>query len=278
MGMPKIEFRTAMFRGDWDQIWSQERLLHLMEALCRVNQTHIRQMNKFFKRGLVSSPYPLLYRAGIHYEREKNGTEIWPDIPSLLSGVMGKGDFPGIWGDCEDLACWRVAELREMARNAPAGSPLKIFEKTKPFAKWRRRSGGVYAYHALVRLPDGQLEDPSLALGMGREAEFARENIAERYRSGEITPKIQFAEAPLVAAVDPEAPSGFAGGIAPQLNAAVVARLAKIDPEEGAYASNLIQGEHNEIDNMIGWDPHSRRFVSNCEKRETRRLLGYAAT
>jgi hypothetical protein len=267
MGMPKIEFRTAMFRGDWDQIWSQERLLHLMEALCRVNQTHIRQMNIFVQRGLVSSPYPLLYKAGIHYEREKNGTEIWPDIPSLLSGVMGKGDHPGNWGDCEDLACWRVAELREIAK-----------VNAKPFAKWRRRDGGVYAYHALVLLPDGRLEDPSLVLGMGREAQFAREGIAEKYRTGQIIPRIQFAEKPMVAAVDPEAPSGFAGGIAPLLNARVLAKAAQLDPEENAYASNTIQGEHNTIDAMIGWDPSSRRFVSNCHKQETRRLMGYSTT
>ncbi len=41
MGMPRIEFRVQMFRGDWDQVWSQMRLLWLMEGLCRVNQTHI---------------------------------------------------------------------------------------------------------------------------------------------------------------------------------------------------------------------------------------------
>jgi hypothetical protein len=266
MGMPKIEFRTAMFRGDWDQIWSQQRLLHLMEALCRVNQTHLRQMNSFYEKGLVPSPYPLLYRAGIHYEREKNGTEIWPDIPSLLSGVMGKGDYPGSWGDCEDLACWRVAELRELGKiNA------------KPFAKWRRRDGGVYAYHALVLLPDGRIEDPSLVLGMGREKEFHRLDIANKYKSGEILPKIQFAEKPMVAAVDPESPSGFIGGIAKKLDAKVLAAAQSLDPEDSAYASNTIQGDHFEIDRMIGWDPGARQFISSDDKHEMRRLLGYAA-
>jgi hypothetical protein len=99
MGMPNIVFRCQMFRGDWDQIWSQMRMLWMMEALCRVNQTHLRQFDEFRKRGLVERGYPSVYRSGLHYETEK-GTEIWPDIPSLLMGTMGKGVYPGAWGDC----------------------------------------------------------------------------------------------------------------------------------------------------------------------------------
>ena len=99
MGMPNIVFRCQMFRGDWDQIWSQKRMLFMMEALCRVNQTHLQQFEAFKKRGLVPNNYPSVYRSGLHYETEK-GTEIWPDIPSLLMGTMGKGIYPGNWGDC----------------------------------------------------------------------------------------------------------------------------------------------------------------------------------
>ena len=99
MGMPNIVFRCQMFRGDWDQVWSQMRMLWLMEGLCRVNQTHLRQFNEFKKRGLVENGYPTVYGSGLHYETEK-GTEIWPDIPSLLMGTMGKGLYPGPWGDC----------------------------------------------------------------------------------------------------------------------------------------------------------------------------------
>ena len=99
MAMPKIEFRTQMFRGDWDQVWSQRRMLWMMEALVRVNQTHLQEFEAFKKRGLVANNYPSVYRAGLHYETEK-GTEIWPDIPSMLQGTMGEGLYPGIWGDC----------------------------------------------------------------------------------------------------------------------------------------------------------------------------------
>ena len=88
-----------MFRGDWDQIWSQMRMLWLMEGLCRVNQTHLRQFDEFKKRGLIEFSYPAVYHSGLHYETEK-GTEIWPDIPSLLMGTMGTGVYPGAWGDC----------------------------------------------------------------------------------------------------------------------------------------------------------------------------------
>ncbi len=88
------------------------------------------------------------------------------------------------WGDCEDLACWRVAELRAQGVTA------------SPYVKFRRIAG-VYHFHALVGIyreqkgsaleapeegivmPESRLvkiEDPSLRLGMGWEKEFARQN------------------------------------------------------------------------------------------------------
>jgi hypothetical protein len=252
MGMPRIEFRVQMFRGDWDQVWSQMRLVWLMEGLCRVNQTHIRQFDEFKKRGLVERAYPSVYRAGLHYETEK-GTEIWPDIPSLLSGVMGKGIYPGPWGDCEDFACARVAEYRELpfhyerqiSRNGkkrtemadpaypqdqatiaahkagkdwPGWKKVKGGVPAKPFAKWRRGPNGNYHYHALVLMPDLRLEDPSLVLGMGRERKFHDEKIAELMQSPSFPVKLQYAKPPKVMVVDPEKPSGYAGGAAVTLD------------------------------------------------------------
>jgi hypothetical protein len=118
MGMPNIVFRCQMFRGDWDQVWSQKRMLFLMEGLCRVNQTHLQQFEAFKERGLVPNNYPALYRSGLHYETEK-GTEIWPDIPSLLMGTMGKGIYPGNWGDCLPVT---TLVLRENYTVAAIGS------------------------------------------------------------------------------------------------------------------------------------------------------------
>jgi hypothetical protein len=324
MGMPNITFRCQMFRGDWDQVWSQQRMLWLMEGLCRVNQTHLRQFEEFKRRGLVERGYPSVYRSGLHYETEK-GTEIWPDIPSLLLGTMGRGIYPGHWGDCEDLACYRVAELRQLPyhyeRKAPwdskktevadpnyppianlptvPGTPLsgaaeadvwrgwKRVEggiRAKPFAKWRRGPSGNYHYHALVYLPDGRLEDPSLVLGMGREEEFHKAGMAEKLRNGAPV-VLLYAKQPEVMVVDPEKPSGYGGGIAPKLDAKVLARvqakgdsLEGEDLEVGAYASNEICLGDTEfdVDAAIGWSRRDKRFLVKSERGELRRLLGYA--
>jgi hypothetical protein len=265
MGMPNIVFRCQMFRGDWDQIWSQMRMLWLMEGLCRVNQTHLRQFNEFKKRGLVENGYPTVYGSGLHYETEK-GTEIWPDIPSLLMGTMGKGIYPGPWADCEDLACYRVAELRELPwhyertapwkpkredgkrnvemadprfpqgdaeraasearRDWPGWKRVKGGIPAKPFAKWRRGPQGNYHYHALTFLPDGRLEDPSLVLGMGREKEFAEADMAQKLKNAEAAVVIQYAKAPDVMVVDPEKPSGYNGGVAIKLDKEVLSLMA----------------------------------------------------
>lgn len=313
-----------------------------MEGLCRINQTHIRQMDAFKSRGLIEKPYPALYRAGVHYETEK-GTEIWPDIPSLLAGTMGPGLYPGAWGDCEDLACARVAEYRELpwhyarpfpgnaavsgarrprsrvrgeekpdkprieradprfpqgeaemaaqSRNEdwPGWQKVKGGVKAKPFAKWRRGPQGNYHYHALLLLPDGRLEDPSLVLGMGREKEFAAAGTVEKLRTGEIPVKIQYAKPPDVMVVDPEKPSGYSGGKATAFDAKVAALLAKgLAPEQvaatlgdvelGAYLSNRIplgEGEFD-VDAVIGWNRAEGRFEPKSDKQEARRLFGYA--
>ena len=262
MGMPNIVFRCQMFRGDWDQVWSQKRMLFLMEGLVRVNQTHLQQFEEFKKRGLVENNYPSVYRSGLHYEVEK-GTEIWPDIPSLLMGTMGKGTYPGIWGDCEDLACYRVAELRELPyhyeRTAPWNkSKIEVADprypqptspgaavplsgeadwsgwkrvdggiRAMPFAKWRRGPQGNYHYHALTYLPDGRLEDPSLVLGMGREKQFAADGTAEKLKEGTAPVIIQYAKPPEVMVVDPEKPSGYGGGIAVKLDKKILDLMAK---------------------------------------------------
>lgn len=324
MGMPNITFRCQMFRGDWDQVWSQLRMLWLMEGLVRVDQTHLRQFDEFQKRGLVERGYPSVYRSGLHYETEK-GTEIWPDVPSLLMGTMGRGVHPGHWADCEDLACYRVAELRELPEHyersaswnksktefadprypqpsattmTPHG-PVSVLElddwtgwrkisggiKAKPFAKWRRGPGGNYHYHALVYLPDGRLEDPSLVLGMGREKAFAAAGMAQKLRDGSAPVVLQYARAPEVMVVDPEKPSGYGGGIAPRLDARVLdaARTSGVvlegdAAEFGAFLANEINLGDTEfdVDAAIGWSRAEKRFLPRNERGELRRMLGYS--
>ena len=226
MSMQPIVMKIALFRGDFDQARSQYSLLWLMEALCRINQSHIRQFRILAKQGKVPAPYPLLYRAGVHYEPEA-GTEEWCDIPNILDSRGGT--FPGSWGDCEDLACWRVAELREDLNHPIAA---------KPFAKWKRKPDGAYAYHALVRLPDGKLEDPSLVLGMANEPEFARLNMAQRYKEGSMTPTVRFAKIPDVVVVDNEKQGGFGKDIKAAKKATGLDK-----PQPGAPITGMITGK-----------------------------------
>lgn len=97
-----IVLKTKLFRGDWDQARSQYSILWFMEALCRVDQSHIRQMKHLAEKG-KTEPYPRIYKSGIHYERER-GTEEWLDIPTVLEGGSYPGEYPGPWGDCLPLS------------------------------------------------------------------------------------------------------------------------------------------------------------------------------
>jgi len=83
---------------------------------------------------------PPLYKAGVRYVREAS-TERW-QLPSETWKRKA--------GDCEDLAVWRVAELRQ------AGEPAKLY----------LRQSGPRLWHAMVKRADGTLEDPSKKLGM----------------------------------------------------------------------------------------------------------------
>ena len=57
--------------------------------------------------------------------------------------------------NCEDLACWRAAELR-----------VRYNIAARPSFLWRRKPTGSYLYHIQVKHPDGRTEDPSRRLGM----------------------------------------------------------------------------------------------------------------
>lgn len=95
---------------------------------------------------------PMLYSCGVVYRREPKGQERWASIPTVLA--LG-------YGDCEDLACWRTAELQRLGEAAHA-----IFtHKMTP--------SGVL-YHIKVRRADGSIEDPSKKLGMGNSDLQAR--------------------------------------------------------------------------------------------------------
>jgi hypothetical protein len=158
MGAPMMwpTFEVALFREGADgkvaedeRQRSQSALLWMLEALCKVDQGEL----EFHRKRKGKYPPPL-YASGIRYQRE-NGTENWQDVYR---------NFELMSGDCEDLACHRVAELRCVYGRQAA-----------PFVKYRRGDDGAFHYHALVAVkgPDGwRLEDPSFKLGMGWEDMF----------------------------------------------------------------------------------------------------------
>ena len=85
---------------------------------------------------------PLLYQSGVRYQRER-GTEDWLLPSQTLAGGRG---------DCEDLAAYRVGELRGTG--------------TDPGARIVIVRTGPRTLHAVVQRSDGTVEDPSRALGM----------------------------------------------------------------------------------------------------------------
>lgn len=112
-------------------------VLLCLETLTKVNEWHLRR-----------DRYAPLYRSGVVYREEPPGEEEWLDIPHL---------YRQGWGDCEDVACARAAELRH------AGIPAVPCISYKDFNVKGKRLTMV---HVLVLWPDDSVEDPSKVLGM----------------------------------------------------------------------------------------------------------------
>lgn len=124
-------------------------LAHVLEHLVQLNAAT-----------LTHQPLlPSLYASGVRYARESDLARRGLDVAGIdprtgeveerfnhLSRVIEVGA-----GDCDDLACWRAAELR--VRHGIHASAVP----------YRTRSG---SYHVIVRYPDGRTEDPSIILGM----------------------------------------------------------------------------------------------------------------
>lgn len=116
-----------------DALASKQALLILLETLTRIDQDY-----------LAKHPdTPPLYESGIVYQPEF-GTEEWQDIPTTIE----RG-----YGDCEDLAAHISAEFR---MKGIASEPYLRMQIHK----------NAFRIHALAQLPNGDIEDPSLKLGM----------------------------------------------------------------------------------------------------------------
>ncbi len=169
--------------------------MFFLEALTQRNQGYLK-----------ARPHtPRLYKSGVRYEipkqfggdceevailRKALGKAAWKrDVRKALEkiqGVLGGEHFCDIGVilelgsiDCDGLACYRAAELRQAGIQA------------RPYMTHRERFGGGTTYHALVlwppfgNVPYVTSEDPSLLLGMGgpeRAPERAEENRKNQER------------------------------------------------------------------------------------------------
>ncbi len=116
-----------------------------LEGLTRVNE------------GLMQrESIPPLYEAGVRYRDEPR------DVWRHALDVSGEK-----WGDCEDLAAYRAAELRVSGED--------------PEAHVTTYQSGPNRYHAVVARSGGLIEDPSRVLGMGQKM-----NQRHRNRSANI--------------------------------------------------------------------------------------------
>lgn len=133
--MKAIKLDVKLFgRNKRYREWSKKVLGHMLTALFEIDKDYLDAFPNTIS----------LYRSGIIYCQE-DGTEDWQPIPNAIqTGVA----------DCEDLACWRAAEL--VVNKGILAFPV-LREKT---------SRDKIMYHVLVQYPNGSLEDPSKRLGM----------------------------------------------------------------------------------------------------------------
>lgn len=178
--MRDVAFCTDAFASPVTREYSERVLASLLWALIFANESWV-LMNRF----------PPLYQSGVRWEAER------PLGRSACKGGDGQERFLGIRqvladgvADCEDLACWRVSELRlgrgVMQRGIgprPGHPPVVVIPPPWPM---HPAPGGVAAlpaffgrkinpkawlYHIVVAWPQRGggyvFEDPSRVCGMG---------------------------------------------------------------------------------------------------------------
>jgi hypothetical protein len=99
---------------------------------------------------------PGIYASGVRYEEEPGFVFQGEPVEefALIPIILARG-----FGDCDDLAPWRCAELRL------SGEPAKIRIQWQRPKKPDGTLGRKY-FHIVVRRGDGSIDDPSAKLGM----------------------------------------------------------------------------------------------------------------
>ena len=160
-----------LFKGPHEQALSHKALQHMLDCLYRIDCDWLAahpETPGIYDSGIVEKApgkmvsvvqrqmsmrqleveQPDIRQTRMHYQEEPLGQEDWKDIPTCLQDGIA---------DCEDLACWRAAELT-----------VRHGIQARPFFSYKVRPNGSYLYHIKVKYPDGTEEDPSRKLGMGR--------------------------------------------------------------------------------------------------------------
>lgn len=135
---------------------ARRALFHLCISLCRIDFDLLQS-----KSTKINGPagIPSLYSAGVRYHDDSHldcwkGTcriqeDDWQDLQVCLAKRFG---------DCEDLSCWRCAELWIQGINA---LPFPVLQN--------RGKDEAQLWHIQVLLPNGTIEDPSARLGMNSD-------------------------------------------------------------------------------------------------------------
>jgi len=172
-----IAFCTSAFAHPDTFIYSEYMLAALLWALVYADESY-----------LLVNRAPLIYESGVRWEAER------PTGQSACKGGNGQERFLGVSqiledgvADCEDVASWRIAELRIGRGTHLKGPPPRAGhpEVTEVPVPWpmmpkgpnvvpgffkREIAPGSWLIHIVVCWPNGYIEDPSRALGMGGEA------------------------------------------------------------------------------------------------------------
>lgn len=171
----RVRSRRLRIRPEIAGLTTPEAVIGALEGLTAANRRII------LRRAKEGRPLRRLYKSGVRYRPEKK--EVWKTVDLLQRERHG---------DCEDLAAARAAELQL------AGIPARaVMYQTGP-RRW----------HAIVKHPDGRLEDPSKRLGM----RAPRERLgALGINWGVWTRGLSRAYAPVPRAVPQMAPAAWPG-------------------------------------------------------------------
>lgn len=151
-------------------------LVLLMEGPIAVNQWHIERSHRRVKAGIDPYPIPWLFESGVRYRADDQGREDWRDCLAILD----RWYTTGLGADCDNLVCWRVAELRAAGIKAkPVIKWQHLTQEMALGAGYRPQNSatdpigipkeGLWMVHCCVQFPDKHVEDTSALLGMSGE-------------------------------------------------------------------------------------------------------------